>query len=102
MVATNYNSDKTPNLAFSSIVMTDPITPVPGQRPANTNITVQQIRVGGSAGAQIFSGAGSPEGAITAPVGSKYFRTDSTGNTYTKTNGTSNTGWYDELLRTHG
>lgn len=50
----------------------------------------------------IKQGTGSPEGAVSAPVGSLYFRSDGSGTTYTKTNGTGNTGWYDNLLRTHG
>lgn len=37
-------------------------------------------------------GGGSPEGAITAPVGCIYHRTD-TGDIWRKTSGTGNTGW---------
>lgn len=37
-------------------------------------------------------GSGSPEGAITAPVGCIYHRTD-TGDIWRKTSGTGNTGW---------
>ena len=41
------------------------------------------------------SGAGSPEGAVTAPVGSVYTRTDGGAGTtlYVKETGTGNTGW---------
>ena len=40
------------------------------------------------------SGSGSPEGAITANVGSIYSRTDSTTyNLYSKSSGSGNTGW---------
>jgi hypothetical protein len=41
------------------------------------------------------SGAGSPEGAVTAPVGSMFTRTDGGANTtlYIKESGTGNTGW---------
>ena len=41
------------------------------------------------------TGAGSPEGVITAPVGSLYTRTDGGANTtlYVKESGTGNTGW---------
>lgn len=44
---------------------------------------------------QFQSGAGSPNGQITAPVGSLYTRTDGGANTtlYIKESGTSNTGW---------
>ncbi len=40
-------------------------------------------------------GAGTPEGAVTAPVGSLYTRTDGGANTtlYIKESGTGNTGW---------
>lgn len=42
-----------------------------------------------------FSGTGSPEGAITAPVGSLYSRTNGGAGTsfYVKESGTGNTGW---------
>lgn len=45
--------------------------------------------------ARIISSAGSPEGAITAPVGSIYLRTDGGTSTtlYVKQSGTGNTGW---------
>ena len=41
------------------------------------------------------SGAGSPEGVVTAPIGSIYYRTDGSTSTtlYVKTSGSSNTGW---------
>lgn len=40
-------------------------------------------------------GAGSPEGAVTAPIGSIYSRTDGGASTtmYVKESGTGNTGW---------
>jgi len=40
-------------------------------------------------------GAGSPEGAVTAPIGSVYYRTDGSTSTtlYIKTSGSGNTGW---------
>lgn len=47
------------------------------------------LTVGGSSWR---SGSGSPEGVITASVGSLYSRTD-TGALYRKTSGTGNTGW---------
>ena len=42
-----------------------------------------------------FKGAGSPEGSVTAPVGSIYQRTDGSTSTtlYVKQSGTGNTGW---------
>lgn len=49
----------------------------------------------GSSGPIMRSGTGSPEGAVTAPVGSIWFQTDSTvGVTHwRKSSGTGNTGW---------
>lgn len=40
-------------------------------------------------------GTGSPEGSVTAPVGTLYTRTDGGANTtlYVKESGTGNTGW---------
>lgn len=42
-----------------------------------------------------FNGKGTPEGAITAPIGSRYRRTDGGALTsfYVKESGTGNTGW---------
>lgn len=54
----------------------------------------QRFRPG--AGAVIWtSGSGTPEGAVTAPVGSLFTRTDGGANTtlYVKESGSSNTGW---------
>jgi hypothetical protein len=44
---------------------------------------------------QIVSGTGSPESAVTAPMGSLYLRTDGASDTtlYVKTSGSGNTGW---------
>ena len=50
----------------------------------------------GSSGPKIMSGTGSPEGVVTAPVGSEWIRTDGAtlGDfTYQKRSGTGNTGW---------
>jgi hypothetical protein len=48
-----------------------------------------------SGGPQILTGANSPEGGITAPVGSLYLRTGGGAGTtlYVKESGTGNTGW---------
>lgn len=45
--------------------------------------------------ARLYAGAGSPEGVITAAVGSGYHRTDGAAGTtiYTKVTGAGNTGW---------
>jgi len=43
----------------------------------------------------ITSGTGSPEGVVTAPIGSRFSRTDGGAITslYVKESGTGNTGW---------
>lgn len=56
------------------------------------------VRVAGNAsifGVNIISGAGTPEGAVTARAGSMYLRSDGGAATtlYIKTSGTGNTGW---------
>lgn len=45
--------------------------------------------------ALVRSGAGTPEGALAAPVGTLYLRTDGSTSTtlYVKETGTGNTGW---------
>lgn len=50
---------------------------------------------GSTAGPFFSSGAGTPEGVVTAPVGSIWTRTDGGATTtlYIKTSGTGNTGW---------
>ncbi len=47
------------------------------------------------AGAEIISGTGSPEGVVTANIGTLYLRDDGGVNTtlYVKQSGTGNTGW---------
>jgi hypothetical protein len=52
-------------------------------------------RHGGSTAPSWTAGAGTPEGVVTAPVGSMFSRTDGAANTalYRKETGTGNTGW---------
>jgi len=54
----------------------------------------EKIYIGGGT-ISITSGAGTPEGAVVAPVGSLFLRTDGGATTtlYVKTSGTGNTGW---------
>ena len=57
-----------------------------------------RLGYGASGGTQVLwicHGAGSPEGVVTANVGSLYLRTDGSTSTtlYVKTSGTGNTGW---------
>ena len=46
-------------------------------------------------GARLIRGSGTPEGAVTAPVGTLFTRTDGGASTtlYVKESGTGNTGW---------
>ena len=55
----------------------------------------RQFRFGSETGPLVTSGTGSPEGVVTAPVGSQYTRTDGgVGTTfYTKESGVGSTGW---------
>jgi hypothetical protein len=48
-----------------------------------------------SSGVKITTGTGSPEGVVTAPIGSLFLRLDGGATTtlYVKTSGTGNTGW---------
>lgn len=56
-------------------------------------VTTTQVNVGGSV--KWLSGSGSPEGVVTAVVGSLYSRTDGGAGTtlYVKESGSGNTGW---------
>lgn len=58
----------------------------------------------GSTGPKWVSGAGTPEGVVTAPIGSMYSRTDGGANTsiYRKETGTGNTGWVATSTATGG
>ena len=44
---------------------------------------------------KLYSGSGSPNGVVSAPMGSLYFNTSGGANTtlYVKESGTGNTGW---------
>jgi hypothetical protein len=68
------------------------------QFSANTAVFKNRMPTGveiTSGGPTINAGSGSPEGALTAPVGSTYQRTDGSAGTsfYVKESGTGNTGW---------
>lgn len=61
-----------------------------------TRVISSEVRLNGSAvGPFVSSGAGSPEGVLSAPVGSIYTRTDGGVSTtlYVKQSGAGNTGW---------
>lgn len=53
------------------------------------------VNIGGDAGPLLSAGTGSPNGVVTAPKGSVYFRTDGGAGTtfFVKESGTGNTGW---------
>ncbi len=56
---------------------------------------IRGIRHGSLTGPFASSGSGTPEGAVTAPVGSIFYRTDGSAGlaTYIKNSGSGNTGW---------
>ena len=72
---------------------------------SNSSTTgIKQVVVGGRVladnyrigfGPGLFGGVGDPNGAVSAPIGSLYMRTDggATTSLYVKTSGSSNTGW---------
>lgn len=74
---------KSSNIAF---INTDAPTPIDGDVPARRLVLGQII---------VLQGVGSPEGAITAGVGSLFLRTNGAAGTtlYVKESGTGNTGW---------
>lgn len=53
------------------------------------------LRLGSSSGPLVITGTNTPEGAVSAPVGSLFLRTDGGAGTtlYVKQSGTGNTGW---------
>lgn len=65
----------------ASVTFAAPVTITPGQLLLATT--------------QVLKGTGSPEGAVTAPVGSLFLRTDGAADTvlYIKESGSGNTGW---------
>lgn len=77
------------NLVYSGISQTPPVV-----QQWNTDIYPNRIYPG--TGVALWtSGSGTPEGAVTAPVGSLYTRTNGGAGTtlYIKESGTGNTGW---------
>jgi hypothetical protein len=54
-----------------------------------------EVRLGAPTGPLIKSGSGTPEGVVTAPIGSMFLRTNGGAGTtlYIKESGTGNTGW---------
>ena len=62
---------------------------------ANDITTTGNLLPGGTAGPTWGTGAGTPEAAVTAPIGSLFTRTDGGANTtlYVKESGAGNTGW---------
>lgn len=62
---------------------------------ANLEFIARQFPVGSENVAGLYSGTGTPEGAVSAPVGSVYRRGDGGTSTtlYVKESGTGNTGW---------
>ena len=62
----------------------------------NQDVTIDNnLRMGSTTGPIWTTGSGTPEGSVTAPIGSLYTRTDGGSGTtlYVKESGTGNTGW---------
>jgi hypothetical protein len=57
------------------------------------NVFDTNLRLNGPNGPVILVGTGSPEGVVSAPVSSEYFRLDTAPFRYIKETGTGNTGW---------
>lgn len=78
--------------ALFQITMTP--TQVPLELNPGSSTQVDSLRLQ-SGGPTYSRGTGSPEGAVTAPIGSLYVRTDGGAGTtlYVKESGTGNTGW---------
>ena len=72
------------------MALPDPYLQDPGTR-RNFEALDRRTKALGS----IFRGTGTPEGAVTAPVGSLYLRADGGASTtlYVKESGTDDTGW---------
>lgn len=97
--------DASNNLRFVRYTLGDVYEGIPLEVSANSDVKVSANLVIGTAGKGIVfsgngnvswtSGAGSPEGVVTAPIGSLYSRTDGGAGTsfYVKESGASNTGW---------
>lgn len=92
------------SVAFNGLGATDPAirttagTPliefITGSQSAYIPIAASRVTLNGTT-VGIFTGAGSPEGAVAAGVGAIYLRTDGGAGTsaYIKESGTGNTGW---------
>lgn len=69
--------------------------PVTHAQPASGICQDGSYQFTNNSGVKVMSGSGTPEGAVTAVVGSLYLRSDGGANTtmYVKESGTGNTGW---------
>lgn len=67
---------------------------ITGTQSAYANIAAARLTLNGTT-VGLFTGAGTPEGAVTAGIGSIFLRTDGGAGTsaYIKESGTGNTGW---------
>ena len=76
-----------PLTATSAVAATPAITATNSAGVTGRIVTLGTVHV--------FSGAGSPESVVTAPIGSAFIRTDGGAGTtwYLKESGTGNTGW---------
>lgn len=78
--------------------MLTPFVPAAGQDAVVITLGGKKFCLGGNgnnAGPRLYSGSGSPEGVVTAAVGSLYLRSDGGSGSihYGKASGSGNTGW---------
>jgi hypothetical protein len=61
----------------------------------NTEVNFNRLTFGGTSKPSVCQGSGTPEGAVTAPIGSIFMRSDGgvLSSLYVKQSGTGNTGW---------
>jgi hypothetical protein len=89
-----FGTDTTLYRSGPDVLQTDDAFKSAGRIEAALSTTTGGFRQG-PAGPMWVSGSGTPEGAVTAPVGSLYSRTNGSANTtlYRKESGTLSTGW---------
>lgn len=93
---TNWNNAATYLRLYQVVVASGQVSSYQDHRLGNNGVfqTVNQADVW-VGGLRITAGSGTPEGAVTAPVGSLFLRSDGGAGTslYVKESGTGNTGW---------
>lgn len=93
---TNWNTPATYMRLYQVVAASSQVSSYQDHRLGNNGVfqTVNQADVW-VGGLRITAGSGTPEGAVTAPIGSLFLRSDGGAGTslYVKESGTGNTGW---------